>query len=207
MEEELIANIHYCLTRVWDEKGTLDWWSDRWLVAIPKKEQDVTKVGDLRPLILVDTIRKLWCKILLQRILEVWKRNDVLRHAQHGFCAGRSTMTASLMFINMLEEAIEKGEVLHTCSWDITRAFDSVSKNVMRMAWTRLGVPQEWADWLVKLDETGMTAVRTPHAAQIWNKHGRKGFTCTKSRKAGVTQRDGRRADSKHPLLPHKGLG
>ena len=55
-------------------------------------------------------------------------------------------MTASLTFINMLEEVIEKGEVLHTCSWDITRAFDSVSENVMRMAWARLGVPQELAD-------------------------------------------------------------
>ena len=43
-------------------------------------------------------------------------------------------MTASLMFINILEEAEEKEEVLHTCSWDITRAFDSVSKNKMRMA-------------------------------------------------------------------------
>ena len=47
-------------------------------------------------------------------------------------------MTASLLFINMLEEALEKGEVLHTCSWDITRAFDSVSKTIMKMAWARL---------------------------------------------------------------------
>ena len=67
----MIAKIKYCLTRVWDEKKTLDWWSDRWLVAIPNKEQDVTKVGDMRPSKLVDTIRKLLCKILLQRILEV----------------------------------------------------------------------------------------------------------------------------------------
>ena len=59
LPSELIANIHYCLTRVWAEKGMLYWWSDRWLVAIPKKEQDVVKVGALRPLILVDTIRKL----------------------------------------------------------------------------------------------------------------------------------------------------
>ena len=47
-------------------------------------------------------------------------------------------MTASVIFINMLEEALEKGEELHTCSYDITRAFDSVSKNVMRMVYTRL---------------------------------------------------------------------
>ena len=85
-------------------------------------------------------------------------------------------MTASLLFINMLEEALEKGEVLHTCSWDITRAFDSVSKNIMKMAWARLGVPQEWANWLVQLDDGGMTVVRTPHAIKVWNEHGRAGF-------------------------------
>ena len=46
-------------------------------------------------------------------------------------------MTASLMFINMLEEVIEKREVLQTCSWDIIIAFDSVSENFMRIAWAR----------------------------------------------------------------------
>ena len=38
LPSELIANIHYCLTRVSAEKKTLDWWWDRWLVAIPNKE-------------------------------------------------------------------------------------------------------------------------------------------------------------------------
>ena len=159
---ELIANIHYFLKRVWAEKATLDWWSGKWQVAIPNVEQDVVKVGDLRPQILVDTIRKLWCKILLQRIIQVWKRNDVLRYAQHGFCAGRSTMTGTLVFINMLEEAIKKGGKLHTCPWDIISAFDSVSENVMHMAGTRCRVLQEWADWLVRLDKTSMTAVKDP---------------------------------------------
>ena len=71
LPDELIENLHYCLTRIWQERGTPYWWSDRWLVAIPKKEHDIVKVGDLRPLILVDTVRKLWCKVLLQRMLAV----------------------------------------------------------------------------------------------------------------------------------------
>ena len=103
-------------------------------------------------------------------------------------------MTASLMFINMLEEALEKGEELHTFSWDITRAFDSVSKNVMRMAWTRLGLPKEWANWLVQLDEQGMTAVRTPHAVKTWNNKGRRGFRCKQIRRARGT--DGERGNT-----------
>ena len=85
-------------------------------------------------------------------------------------------MTASTLFINMLEDAIERGRPLHTCTWDITRAFDSVSKNVMRIAWSRLGVPDIWLQWLVGMDEGGMTVVRTPQAVNTWNKTGRQGF-------------------------------
>ena len=29
LSEELIANLHYCLTRIWQECRTPDWWSDR----------------------------------------------------------------------------------------------------------------------------------------------------------------------------------
>ena len=67
--DDLIANLHYCLTRIWQERGKPDWWSDSWLVAIPKKEHGIVKVGDFRPLILVDTVNKLWCKVLLLRCL------------------------------------------------------------------------------------------------------------------------------------------
>ena len=52
---ELIENLNNCFTQIWQERGTPDWWSDRWLVAISKKEHDIVKVGDLRPLILLDT--------------------------------------------------------------------------------------------------------------------------------------------------------
>ena len=68
---ELIANLHYCLTRIWQKRGTPDLWSDRWLVDISKKEHDIEKDGDLRPLILVDTVRKLWCMLVLQQMLAV----------------------------------------------------------------------------------------------------------------------------------------
>ena len=37
LPSELISNLHYCLTRIWQERGIPDWLSDRWLVAIPKK--------------------------------------------------------------------------------------------------------------------------------------------------------------------------
>ena len=50
----------------------------------------------------------------------------------------------------------------------------------------------EWADWLVQLDEDGMTAVLTPHSVRIWNKNVRKRFLPYKKlRTAGGAQQDG----------------
>ena len=43
---------------------------------------------------------------------------------------------------------------------DIRRAFDSISKPALQMAWTRLGVPKEWAQFLIQLDLDGTTTVR-----------------------------------------------
>ena len=169
---ELIKRVHYCLCRVWRSHLTPDWWPSRWLVVIPKKQEEIPNVSNMRPLILVEAVRKIWCKLLLHRILDVWGKHNVLHRYQHGFIHGRSTMTASTLFINMLEDAVERGHPLHTCTWDITKAFDSVTKNVMKLAWTRLGVPDEWVQWLVGLDEKGTTTVRTPHAIDQWNKDG-----------------------------------
>ena len=137
------------------------------MVPIPKSPQEVTNVQNMRALILVDAVRKVWCKLLLKRILEAWREYDIMQHAQNGFSGDRSTMTASLLFINMLEDAIENDMLLHGCSWDITKAFDNVSKNIMKLAWTRLGVPESWVNWLVAMDATGLTVVRTPHAIKM----------------------------------------
>jgi hypothetical protein len=43
---------------------------------------------------------------------------------------------------------------LHIISWDIRRAFDSIPKNLVKLAWDRLGIP---------LDHDGLTFPWTPH--------------------------------------------
>ena len=58
-------------------------------------------------------------------------------------------MAASLPFVNMLEDVIENDLPVQVCSWDITKAFDSLSNNVTRLAWTRIGFPESWVNWLV----------------------------------------------------------
>jgi hypothetical protein len=39
--------------------------------------------------------------------------------------------------------------------WDVSRAYDSVSKPILKLSWLRLGVPDWAAEWLVDLDVGG----------------------------------------------------
>jgi hypothetical protein len=109
------------------------------------------------------------------------------------------------MYINAIEEAVEKDEPIHISSWDITRAFDSVSKNIIRLAWARLGVPATWVQWLVGLDEKGTSVVRTPHAIRVWDRHNVKGIKI----KSRICDDDDRKEDedSMEGFIAERGTG
>eukprot|EP01034_Spumella_vulgaris_P046869 gene46869-58455_t len=77
-------------------------------------------------------------------------------------------MTAILQYVNAAEEAQELKVPIHRSSWDMSKAFDTVSKNAMMISWFRLGVPIDIALWLVELDRSGVTVVRTPAARRAW---------------------------------------
>jgi len=76
----------------------------------------------------------------------------------------------------MFEQSARTNSPLFLSSWDISKAFDSLSKNVLRFSWIRLGVPASIADFLVSFEELGHTVVRTNHSRETWDKSKYKGF-------------------------------
>jgi Reverse transcriptase (RNA-dependent DNA polymerase) len=51
-----------------------------------------------------------------------------------------------------------------------------ISKPALQMAWTRLGVPPEWAQFLIQLDLEGTTTVRPPISQEAHDRHGIAGL-------------------------------
>ena len=161
---EMAEKMYECLASIWANKEIPDWWKWRWLVPIPKAEMDIPEVEKLRPLTLVEPIRKLWLRIILDKITRLWRKHKFLSPSQHGALRGLGTDTASIQHINMMEQAVEDGDDLFLSSWDMKRAFDALSKAVLRLGWERGGVPAVIAAWLVALDEGGVTVIRSPAA-------------------------------------------
>ena len=114
--------------------------------------------------------------ITINRIKTVWEKHGILDDSQHGFRGERGTDSALLSIINELERARSEHSTRIFCTYDCQRAFDSPSKNAQKLGWHTRGVPAEFAEFIVGLEEGGKTAVRTPYSANIYNHRGLDGL-------------------------------
>ena len=166
----LLQAMYDSLATMWTSKEVPEYWKWRWLVPIPKCKSPSLK--DLRPLSLVEVIRKIWAVVVVRRIGLCWSDHKVLNRCQHGFIRGVCIDEAVLEVLNTLETACEAKSDLFMSSWDIRRAFDRVPKQLLIFAWIRLGIPVDVAEYLVSIDSNGHTVVRTPLAQHAYNEGG-----------------------------------
>ena len=136
---EIKERVWNTLRRQWEDKTIPAHWKWRWMCLKPKTESSIPTADDLRPLCLVDTLRKLWERIILNRIQQVWQAHHTLATGQHCI-QGRGCATALLQFQAAQEMAQRNQQDLYMSSWDIRKAFDSISKNILVIAWCLRGM-------------------------------------------------------------------
>jgi hypothetical protein len=162
----VVQHIHMQLQELWKDKDTPEWLKRKWLCAIPK-EVDSSDLNKLRPIMLIEILRKLWTGAMIRKIRHAWEKYNVLSDTQYGFRSGRSCPQAILQLINAMEAHTE-GQNLYMSSWDIKRAFDSIPRTIIELALRRLGVPTIIATYLAYIDQEDRIQVRTPAS----HKHG-----------------------------------
>jgi hypothetical protein len=172
--EECRKRLYGKLVGTWATLKYPESWSIRWLKLIPKG--DGGGIEDVRPICLVEVLRKVWNSLILRRISRALERNGILAEEQCAFRPNRGTDTAMLQMINALEEAEEQGTEAYVSSWDTRRAFDSPAKQALMRAWTRLGVPPRIAQYLVNIDRGGISMVKSDLSQEMWEERGREGI-------------------------------
>jgi hypothetical protein len=149
------------LSECWANNIIPDFWRIKWLVPIPKTPEPT--LNDLRPLSLIEVLRKLWVNIFVHRITTYWNDHNTLQPAQHGCTRYLGTEPAVMELASALETAKDEKANLFFTSWDMKRAFDSISKPLQLFAWVRLGIPIPLAEYLVALDTNGTSIIRSPY--------------------------------------------
>ena len=77
--------------------------------------------------------------------------------------------------INSIEQAHRQSITTLVTFWDIRRAFDSIPRNLQRLAWAKLCVPEDVAEWFVSMDNQGTAYIATPfYSANKPARHGQE---------------------------------
>lgn len=137
----------------WNRKQLPPFLSKKLLYPIEKKPKRYTDLDNIRPIMLLEVLRKLWAKIVIKKIRKVWEHAKILQDNQYGFRTKRNCSQGIMPFVNALEEARFTNKPLFGTSWDIKSAFDSVARPLIELALRRLGTPPHIAEFLAKIDK------------------------------------------------------
>ena len=159
LETTTIVYNHMC--NIWGNRLSPSWFKDKTVKLAPKIPGN-TDLKNMRPISLYEVIRKVWTTILAKRINLIWHQEGALHAAQSGYRLDHGTYMALFNVINEVEDANHTKTTKHATFWDIRRAFDSIPRNLQRLAWTRLGIPHDIAEWFVSLDDGGLSFITSP---------------------------------------------
>uniref|UniRef100_A0A1B6KQ37 Reverse transcriptase domain-containing protein n=1 Tax=Graphocephala atropunctata TaxID=36148 RepID=A0A1B6KQ37_9HEMI len=87
--------------------------------------------SNYRPIALLSTFSKIIEKIVLSRLLDHLKSNNLLSNDQHGFTTGRSTTTALVTLIETIIDHLENGNTTSSIFLDYSKAFDCLNHNML----------------------------------------------------------------------------
>ena len=175
---EHLKHLYDHLAHLWTTRQGCPDWKWRLLSPLPKVFENIT-INDIRPLTLIETTRKLWVSLIINRVKNFWSTHHILHPSQHAYTTQRGVDSVHPQHRNLLEESRETCSSLFYTSWDIKRAFDRVSKPILVAAWARAGIPQDIAEYLVDFDTNGSTIVATPYTRNVLNTQGLGGFSST----------------------------
>ena len=125
---------------------------------------------------LTEVLRKLWSKLFVRRITDYLHEAGCMNQHQHGG-KGKGTDSAVLEFLATLETAKEYKTELFLSSWDLSRAFDCVARELLIFSFVRMGIPVGLAQYLVNMDADGMMVLRSPLALLVLHSLGKEGLT------------------------------
>ena len=124
--DSVLTRVHSLLTLAFSDP-TPKWLQWGWLCPKPKDPANGITLNSLRRLMLLEVLRKLWIWIYIRKIVHLWESHQTLTHSQHGFRRGHGTDSALMVHLNCIEHARLTSAPLFLSSWDIRRAFDSLT--------------------------------------------------------------------------------
>ena len=154
--DALNLRLHELLCHVWEYEEVPTEWKESLIVAIYKNKGDRSVCGNSRGISLLSVAGKIMAKILLGRLIPSISE-DILPETQAGFRPNRSTSDMIFVSRQLLEKCREQHRPLFVGFLDLSKAFDTVDREILWAVLSRAGCPDKFIR-LVRLLHDGMRA-------------------------------------------------
>ena len=151
---DLMKYVHNLFVAVWKEEEVPKEWHDALLVPVPKKGE-LTKCDNWRGSSILDTMGKLFGKVLQKRLQEL--AEELLSDSQCGFCNGRGCVDQIFSVRQLLEKTIEHQSKLFMFFVDSRKAYNSIPRCALWKILGHYGIPEVMVNLLRSLHD-GMEA-------------------------------------------------
>ena len=95
------------------------------------KKGDVSLLSNYRPISLLPTISKIFERILYNQLYEYFNSNNLLAEQQYGFRTNHSTEYAAVKLVDTISKAMESGSTSTALYIDLSKAFDTLSFDII----------------------------------------------------------------------------
>ena len=126
-----------------------------WRIAIVTqvfKKSKKENLGNYRPVSLTSVPGKVMEQLVLDAISKQLEEKKVIRSSQHGFTKGKSCLTNLVAFYDVITGWVDEGRAVDVVYLDFSKAFDTVSHNILVMKLRKCGIDEwtvRWTDsWL-----------------------------------------------------------
>jgi len=108
------------------------------------KSGDAEQLNNYRPITLLPVISKVLEKIVANQLSTFLESNHLISETQHGFRSKLSTETALLKITNNIYDNIDKNQINLLTLCDLSKAFDSVSHDILLNKMKNHGIDNYW---------------------------------------------------------------
>src|SRR5581483_8041441 len=148
-------------------------WRDATVYPIPKPTEWYCFLKNTRPITLLETVRKLLTKLIYRRLSDILVKFKVLKGSNFAGLPGGSCDPPICALEAILQDAKTFKKPLFIFQQDISKAFDSIDTNMLRLAMLRLKIPSRFVDLTIDLFSNRFNSIITafgntsPYKVQI----------------------------------------
>ena len=143
--EWMIERLYELFKEIWKEEKVPAKWNESRVILIHEGGHKSKKeLRNYRPIALGDTVGKLFCRILNERLKTCVENGGVMGEEQNGFRSDRRGEDNMFVLNQMIEYKVRVGGRLYCAFLDIEKAYDRVDRNILCKVLEKIGLSEKW---------------------------------------------------------------